>query len=180
MPLVPKTKINTTDSTAPTYLGLPGNLIDNPGAERFFDLSGWKDAAGKAEPTVTAASKNTYSDRNAVAALYDSDPTLKASKFWYHAELFDNARLKRLLSTATPDLVKALDSTELKGPALLCYYFFFPAHEEALASCTNIEAKEFGSFAGEWACMALLLGQDGADKPSFIGRPGACCPRFQA
>jgi len=26
------------------------------GAERFFDLSGWKDAAGMAEPTVTAAS----------------------------------------------------------------------------------------------------------------------------
>ena len=52
----------------------------------------------------------------------------------------------------------------MKGSALLCYYFFFPAHEEALATCTNIEAKEFGSFAGEWACMAVLLGQDG--KPT--------------
>ena len=172
LPLVPKTKINTTDSTAPTYLGLPGNLIDNPGAERFFDLSGWKDAAGMAEPTVTAGSKNTYSDRNAVAALYDSDPTLKASRFWYHAELFDNARLRRLLSADTPDLVKVLDSLspahpdmKTKSPALLCYYFFFPAHEEALvASCPNVEAKEFGSFAGEWACMAVVLGQDGADK----------------
>jgi hypothetical protein len=171
-PLIAKGKIETTDSTAPTYLGLAGNLVDNPGAERFFDLSGWKDAAGMAEPTVTPTSKNTYSERNAVAALYDSDPALKASKFWYHAELFDNARLRRLLSAATPDLVKVLDSPELNGPALLCYYFFFPAHEEALASCTNIEAKEFGSFAGEWACMALLLGHDGADKPSFIGQTG--------
>ena len=164
--------IKTTDSTAATYLGLAGNLVDNPGAERFFDLSGWKDAAGTAEPTVTATSKNTYSDRDAVAALYDTDPTLKASKFWYEAELFDNARLRRLLSAGTPDLVKVLDSPELKGSALLCYYFFFPAHEEALATCTNVEAKEFGSFAGEWACMALLLGQDGADKPSFIGQTG--------
>ena len=110
MPLVPKTKINTTDSTAPTYLGLTGNLVDNPGSERFFDLSGWKDAAGTAEPTVTASSKNTYSERDAVAALYDADPTLKASKFWYEAELFDNARLMRLLSAGTPDLVKVLDS----------------------------------------------------------------------
>ncbi len=125
-----------------------------------------------AEPTVTATSKNTYSDRNAVAALYGSDPALKASRFWYHAELFDNGRLRRLPSTDTPDLVKVLDNAELKGPALLCYYFFFPAHEEALASCTNVEAKEFGSFAGEWACMALLLGHDGADKPSFIGQTG--------
>ena len=183
MPLVPKTKINTTDSTAPTYLGLPGNLIDNPGAERFFDLSGWKDAAGMAEPTVTAGSKNTYSDRNAVAALYDSDPTLKASKFRYDAELFDNARLRRLLSADTPDLVKVLDSLspahpdmKTKSPALLCYYFFFPAHEEALvASCPNIEAKEFGSFAGEWACMAVLLEQDAPGKPirpTFIGQTG--------
>ena len=171
-PLIPNVKIETTPSAAPTYLGSAVNLVDNPGAERFFDLSGWKDAAGVAEQTVTATSKNTYSNRNAVAALYASDPTLKASRFWYHAELFDNGRLRRLLSTATPDLVKVLDNTELNGPALLCYYFFFPAHEEALASCPNVEAKEFGSFAGEWACMALLLGQDGADKPSFIGQTG--------
>jgi hypothetical protein len=81
-------------------------------------------------------------------------------------------RAFRQCTAATPDLVKVFDSTELKDPALLCHYFFFPAHEEALASCTNIEAKEFGSFAGEWACMALLLGQDGADKPSFIGQTG--------
>lgn len=171
-PLIPSGKIELTDSTAPTYLGLAGNLIDNPGAERFFNLSGWKDAAGTAEPTVSPTSKNSYSERNAIAALYDSDLELKGSKFWYHAELFDNAGLRRLLSADTPDLVKVLDSPELKSPALLCFYFFFPAHEEALATCTNVEAEEFGSFAGEWACMALLLGQDGADKPSFIGQTG--------
>ena len=46
------------------------------------------------------------------------------------------------------------------------------SRRSAVASCTNVEAKEFGSFAGEWACMALLLEQDGADKPSFIGQTG--------
>ena len=72
-PLIPSNKIDTTPSTAPTYLGSAVNLVDNPGAERFFNLSGWKDAAGMAEQTVTATSKNTYSERNAVAALYASD-----------------------------------------------------------------------------------------------------------
>ena len=44
----------------------------------------------------------------------------------------------------------------LRNPALLNYYFFFPAHEEALASgCSNVEATEFGAFAGEWACMSV-------------------------
>jgi hypothetical protein len=77
----------------------------------------------------------------------------------------------------------------LKDAALLNYYFFFPAHEEALvASCTNIEAKEFGGCAGDWVCMALLLEKDGSGapfKPSYIGLSGrgstsASPPRGQA
>ena len=90
---------------------------------------------------------------------------LADSKYWYHVELFDNPRLRRLLSTVrAPNLVKVLDT--LKDAALLNYYFFFPAHEEALvASCTNVEAKEFGGFAGDWVCMALLLEKDGPGAP---------------
>ena len=40
------------------------------------------------------------------------------------------------------------------NPALLCYYFFLPAHIESLAPpCDDTEAgKEFARFAGEWAC----------------------------
>jgi len=130
------------------------------------------------EPTVTTGSTNTYSDRAAVETQYGTDPALKASRFWYHAELIENARLRRLLSGELPDLVKVLDTPPLKDkdPALLCYYFFFPAREEALAApCTNIEAKEFGSCAGEWACLALLLERDAPDKnyhPTFIGQTG--------
>ena len=88
MPLVPKTKINTTDSTAPTYLGLPGNLIDNPGAERFFDLSGWKDAAGMAEPTVTAGSKNTTLTATPLRRCTTA-PDAEGQQVPYHAELFE-------------------------------------------------------------------------------------------
>ena len=75
------------------------------------------------EPKVTAASKNTYSNRNEVAKRYDTGD-LADSKFWYHVEMFDNARLRRLLSTVrAPNLVKVLDSLK-KDAALLCYYFF--------------------------------------------------------
>jgi hypothetical protein len=73
--------------------------------------------------------------------------------------------------------------------ALLSYYFFFPAHEEGpIPGCTNVEAKEFGCFAGDWVCMALLLRKDGPGapfKPSYIGMSGrgtyaASPPRGQA
>ena len=59
------------------------------------------------------------------------------------------------------NLVKVLDDLKIpdvKEVALLNYYFFFPAHEEGpIPGCTNVEAKEFGCFAGDWVCMALLL-----------------------
>ena len=168
-----------------TFLG--DNLVNTASEERFLDLSGWKDAAGMGEPKVDATSKNTYSNRSGVATRYDTGD-LADSKYWYHVELFDNPRLRRLLSTVrAPNLVKVLDT--LKDAALLNYYFFFPAHEEALvASCTNVEAKEFGGFAGDWVCMALLLEKDGAAapfKPSYIGLSGrgstsASPPRGQA
>ena len=141
-----------------TFLG--DNLVNTASEERFLDLSGWKDATGMDEPKVTAASKNTYSNRSAVATRYDSGGDLADSKYWYHVELLDNARLRRLLSTVrAPNLVKVLDS--LKDAALLNYYFFFPVHEEgSIPGCTNVEAKEFGCFAGDWVCMALLLEKD--------------------
>ena len=140
-PLIANGSIKTMDSTAATYLGLAGNLVYNPRSERFFDLSRCKYAAVTAEPTVTATSKNTYSERDDVAALYDTDPTLKASKFWYEAELFDYAQLMRLLSARTPDLVKVLYSPELKSSSLLCYYFFFPAHRRSPLHLHQLKSK---------------------------------------
>ncbi len=171
-PLIDYMGIAAVTGEPGTFLG--DNLINTPAEERFLDLSGWKDASGMDEPKVTAASKNIYSNRGAVATRYDSGD-LADSKYWHHVEFFDNARLRRLLSTVrAPNLVKVLDSLK-KDAALLCYYFFFPAHEEGpIPGCTNVEAIEFGGFAGEWACMALLLEKDADAKfaPSFIGLSG--------
>ena len=124
-------------------------------------MSGWKDAAGIDETKVEATSKNTYSNRSGVATRYDTGD-LADSKYWYHVEFFEEARLRRLLSTLrAPIFVKVLDDLKIpdvKEVALLNYYFFFPAHEEGpIPGCTNVEAKEFGCFAGDWVCMALLL-----------------------
>jgi hypothetical protein len=172
-PMIAYGAIASKDGSPGTYLGASGNLVNNSNEERFFDLAGWKDATGMPEAKVTAISKNSFSNRSAVAARYDTDPVLNASRFWYHAEFFPNARLQTLLVGGVPDLVKVLNSPDLLNPALICYYFFFPAHEEALpATCTNFEAGEFASFAGEWACMAILIEKDGSGQPSFIGQTG--------
>jgi hypothetical protein len=152
--------------------------------ETFFDLGGWKDASGTPQPKVTATSQNTYSNRDQVAVLYGSsgNEQLFNSRFWYHVEFFNSDQLLNLLSTVpAPDLVTVLHS--LNNPALLCYYFFFPAHEEPTANmapplattCTNVEAAEFNCFAGEWGCMAVLLERGDSDvifNPSFIGFSG--------
>jgi hypothetical protein len=73
---------------------------------------------------------------------------------------------------------------------LLCYYFFFPYHEQAVsaatgATCDNIEGRMLASHAGDWQCLAILLSGPGdfpttaADTvpatlppPVFIGTTG--------
>ena len=155
-------------------------LVDNEGEERFFDLTGWMDAARTPQPQVTAISKNTFSNRDTLDTVYnkaDADggnAKLRDSRFWYHAELIEADRLRRLLATVTaPDLVKVYDT--LQNAALLNYYFFYPAHEESLADCTNTEAVEFGCFAGEWQCLSILLERADPNsdyQPSFIGTSG--------
>jgi hypothetical protein len=55
---------------------------------------------------------------------------------------------------------------------LLCYYFFFPGHDEGLDNCSDVaDSDKFGSFAGEWACAALLLRNDSTDFPVGGGQP---------
>jgi hypothetical protein len=161
------------------------SLVDNQGEERFFDFKGWMDAARSPQPKVTATSKNTFSNRDAIDTAYNKsdadggDAKLRDSRFWYHAELIEADRLRRLLATVrAPDLVKVYDT--LKNAALLNYYLFYPAHEEGLADCTNTEAVEFGCRAGEWGCLSLLL--ERADPNPTTDRPtseraGACLLR---
>jgi hypothetical protein len=61
----------------------------------------------------------------------------------------------------------------ITDPALICYCLFYPGHDEGLQGCAGVnEAKEFGSFAGEWTCIALLLDRPDANAPytpKFVG-----------
>ena len=111
-----------------------------------------------------------HANLDAIANLYRTDPKLKESEFWYHAEFFDADRLRRLFNSVleTGDtIIHFIDLFSgappfLINPALICYYLFYPGHDEGLSDCPYTDqAKEFGSFAGEWACVAILL-----DSPS--------------
>ena len=89
---------------------------------------------------------------------------MDASKFWYHAEVFDAAKLRQLLGTVeSPDLMRIL--VNLHNPTLLCYYMFFPFHEQhgPDQGCED-KAKDqlVGSCGGDWACVAVLLEETGA------------------
>jgi hypothetical protein len=74
------------------------------------------DAARSPQPKVTATSKNTFSKRDPIDTAYNKsdadggDAKLRDSRFWYHAELIEADRLRRLLATVrAPDLVKVYD-----------------------------------------------------------------------
>ena len=181
-PMIPTGKIAALMGEPGMYLGDPANLIDNKAEERFLEIGGWRDKSGNAQPGVTATSNNTYSNRNAITDLYLNQKALTDSQFWYHAEMFDEARLQRLLqNTDAPQLVGLIP--HLKNRLLLCYYMLFPGHDQPLEPlCTNVEAIEMGSFAGDWACMAvLLLRNPGAAsfQPTHIGLTGLHPAPFQ-
>lgn len=154
-----------------TYLGDPGMLAAGPNNERFLALGGWKDKAETHQAGVLPGKVNVYTDRGAIADRYATD--LEPSRYWYHAELWDTARLTRLAAgVTTPNLSRII--ARLSNPALLCYYLFFPAHAQSVGdgACPNIEAKEVGGHAGDWQCAALLLEGDGT------GTPQSFTPRF--
>ncbi|MBX7452406.1 hypothetical protein GR927_30855 [Mycolicibacterium sp. 3033] len=142
------------------------------GDHRFLELGGWKDLSESHEDGVTAQTSNRFSDRDAIAALYDAD--LEASRFWYHAEVIDEKALLTVASRA-PGLNLVPLVTALDSPTMVCYYFFFPGHEQRVESsgCENIEAREVSSHAGDWQCMAILgEGEGQAFAPKFLGRTG--------
>ena len=180
-PMIPAGQIAALPGEPGTFLGDPQFLVQGEPEERFLQLGGWKDAAETPQPDVTATSANTFADRGSIANRYANEPALADSRFWYHAEVFDTGRLKRLAaSVQVPDLTKVVDS--LLNPTLICYYLFLPPHEQGVdSSCTNVEAKEVGSFAGEWGCVAVMLeDRPGApQQPSFIGFSGSQTEKFE-
>jgi hypothetical protein len=178
-PLVPTGKLAAIALEKGDYLGKPEFLVDGIRDERFLELGGWKDKTGAHESGVTATSTNVYADRSEIVSRYQKEPDLTGSRFWYHAELYDTDRLIRLATRVTaPDLSKIV--ARLSNPMLLCYYLFFPAHEQSVSqiSCQNVEAKEAACHAGDWECIAIMLESDGSGNlqtatPKFFGHTGS-------
>jgi hypothetical protein len=165
-PVVPQ----SAGGVAGTFIGDPAtaaqNLLDDADNERFLDPTGWIGG-----DTVDAESANRYADLDELAGRYSGgDPSLAASRFWYHAEVFSSARLTTLLHDRGE--IDQTRFSNLKDPALVCYYLFFPGHEQPLEGCTSEGGRRWASCAGGWACVAVLLqgdGNQGNYQPSMIG-----------
>lgn len=178
-PLVKAGKLSAVQGEPSTsYLGLQNNIVADATNERFLEVGGWKNRDEASEPGVGTASTNPYVNRTEILRRYGTD--LADSKFWYHVELFDTARLKELARNVKTGFDLTATLANFANPILLCYYFFYPAHEQSIGtdSCPNIEAKEFASHAGDWHCFALLLdgqGPPSVDKytPLFFGVTGS-------
>ena len=183
-PVVAAGQLGAIDSEAPVFLGQKDAgaspqfpfLQTNAGQEHFLDVSGWK-------PYDAGV------DLDHLASLYATDLGLKDSQFWYHAEFFDAARLRHLFVAAVDPGGSAIDFTTLfdptpgnlpvlTDPALICYYLFYPAHEESLSGCEFAPgqpvatARDFASFAGEWSCIAQLLDRANSTAsyaPKWVG-----------
>ena len=154
-----------------------GDALGKGNDNRFLEMGGWKNQTEALEKTVTASSVNAYSNRDSIAETYRT--TLADSRFWYHAEVFDNDRLKRLAARDPDQSLTKLVANRLDWK-LLCYYLFFPAHQQTVGdgTCTVIEAREVACHAGDWQCIAILLkGIPGSGAatytPKFFGHTGS-------
>ena len=145
--------------------------------EFWLEMGGWRDIDGTHTGTVDTNTVNTYADSVEVARQYSEVPELDASKFWYHAEVFDAAKLRQLLGTVeSPDLMRIL--VNLHNPTLLCYYMFFPFHEQhgSDQGCEDKPKDQLvGSCGGDWTCVAVLLEETvagGELEPTYLGLTG--------
>jgi hypothetical protein len=189
-PLIDHLQLSGRPDEPGTFLGVAQGgsfpfLFASGTDEGFLELTGWTDGQ-----SVSPTSNNRFANLDQIEKLYNSaptagaDPVLQASRFWYHAEVFDFPRLRILMDgDAAPANFKAilptlLDPPLLGDPLLLCYYLFFPGHDEPLDNCADpAEAALFGSHAGEWACLSILLKCRVTDIP-IGGGPGqeTCTP----
>lgn len=175
-PVVELGKLGAIENEAPVFIGQKDSggqfqfLRTPPNLECFLEPSGWKSA-------------DHYADLDRLAARYAGKSALTESQFWYHAEFFDAARLRRLFGDAVDPGNSIIDFNDLFNPrpdkpavlidpALICYYLFYPGHDEALGGCIDPntgmvinQAREFGSFAGEWSCVSVLLDRTDPSGP---------------
>jgi hypothetical protein len=153
-------------SESRVYLGSI-NLDETAELEHFLEPAGWSGSGSQ----VNASTDNLYANFNTLWANYEFDDEISAGRFWYHAELFTSDRLQAVLR-GRPKIVSDFFGN-LNNPLLLCYNLLFPAHEEPLEGCGDCEfQRSWASFAGEWACVAVLLQGDGNQinyKPTHVG-----------
>jgi hypothetical protein len=180
-PLIEKGKIAAIDGPKElaggrSWIGAPGIALGvgpqvlqehAPGPEMFLEFVGWEPPV---DPPVTPTTEN----RHATLTETAYSAPLSGSEPWYHVEYLDNTDLKRFADnpniSANGLSLFALVATNpaLKSPQMLIYHFLFPLHQETLEGCEEVgEGRLFGSYAGEWASMALLLDSDG--NPLMIG-----------
>lgn len=178
-PLVPAGSLAAVQGQGTSWLGKPELLLHDERTERFLELGGWKDKTEAHEAGVTASSSNVYADNAVIAGRYQNDQTLRDSRFWYHAEVFDTDRLLTIASRSASLNLKAIVN-RLRNPVLLCYYLFFPAHRQSVSKdyCASITAKEAACHAGDWQCIAVMLDTDGSNTldtatPKFFGCTGS-------
>jgi hypothetical protein len=144
-----------------------GDLLPAPGSgeDRFLSLTGWVDGVRPGVDTETR-----FADVDGMLAAYSGNPTLGQSQPWYYADVLDAAQIAALANDPPPGLSPAL-AQKLIGlldqPTLILYHLFFPAHREELAGCAQVDnGALFGTFAGEWSCVAILL-ENG--RPTHLG-----------
>jgi hypothetical protein len=160
------------------FIGTPPFSGPNPDSEFFFDLASWRD-----DPFDSTATVDNLADLDRIFSLYGgidpkqgNDGDLAPSRFWYHGEAFASDRLLSLIQSSPVPRIFAPLFASLVDPLLLFYYLFFPGHDEALAGCPNLgnldlpgvgtipgpaDPATWGSCAGEWAAIGILLAGDG-------------------
>ena len=174
IPMLPRGAIAAEAGEPGTFIDTSGPFVADDGLEeRFLNLAGWRGG-----DVVNATSENGYADLDRIFTLYNSAPAdggnaiLASSQFWYHAEFFTADRLGNLLRSQIQqgDAVLEVLNRIATDPALLCYYFFFPGHEEGLTGCAGNAAISWASCAGSWQCLAILLDRVNPDadyEPKF-------------
>jgi hypothetical protein len=159
-----------------TWIGTPGADFgvapERPGEqpadeEHFLEFVGWDPVS---TPPVGPGTQN----RHAALQAGDYIAPLQGSEPWYYVEYLDNADL---LGYADNPNIKSnglnlfsivANNPKLNAPRILLYHLLYPLHNETLEGCEDAgEGRLFGSYAGEWACIAIVI--DAADKPLFVG-----------
>jgi hypothetical protein len=159
---IDRSNIGAAPGEGGTFIGTPPFSGPHSDSEFFFDLTSWRDNLSDKANSDTS---NDFADLDRIDKRYGgidpnrgTDAKLAASRFWYHGEAFTPDRLQPLIQNSPFTSVFTPVLASLTDPLLLFYYLFFPGHDEGLEGCDN---TTWGSCAGEWAAVGVLLQGDG-------------------